>query len=134
MVQKGVGYRCAKHGHRPKVGRAVGATVPDPFLNHASFPTSWQPTPQINDRAQLRETGGREKGTGTFCRNGPSGASHKRFLSPFRGRTLTYLLGGQIMNSVARFGTRAWWGTLSDPIVGCFHVRGVSRLHRNHRI
>ena len=24
-----------------------------------------------------------EKGTGTFCRNGPSGASHKRCLSPF---------------------------------------------------
>jgi RNA polymerase sigma-70 factor (ECF subfamily) len=25
----------------------------------------------------------KEKGTGTFCRNGPSGASHKRCLSPF---------------------------------------------------
>jgi N6-L-threonylcarbamoyladenine synthase len=24
-----------------------------------------------------------KKGTGTFCRNGPEGASHKRFLSPF---------------------------------------------------
>jgi len=24
-----------------------------------------------------------EKGTGTFCRNGPSGAAHKRYLSPF---------------------------------------------------
>ena len=24
-----------------------------------------------------------ERGTGTFCRNGPSGASHKRCLSPF---------------------------------------------------
>ena len=26
---------------------------------------------------------GKEKGTGTFCRNGPEGASHKRCLSPF---------------------------------------------------
>ena len=24
-----------------------------------------------------------KKGTGTFCRNGAPGASHKRFLSPF---------------------------------------------------
>jgi len=27
-----------------------------------------------------------EKGTGTFCRNGPEGASHKMYLSPFRSR------------------------------------------------
>ena len=27
-----------------------------------------------------------EKGTGTFCRNGPPGASHKRCLSPFRAK------------------------------------------------
>jgi transposase len=26
---------------------------------------------------------GLEKGSGTFCRNGPKGASHKRFLTPF---------------------------------------------------
>jgi hypothetical protein len=26
---------------------------------------------------------GEEKGTGTFCRNGPSGAVHKRCQSPF---------------------------------------------------
>ncbi|MGA2034962.1 MAG: 2-hydroxyacyl-CoA dehydratase family protein [Thermoguttaceae bacterium] len=38
------------------------------------------------DRAALRLEGPRlpgEKGTGTFCRNGPAGASHKRCLSPF---------------------------------------------------
>ena len=28
-----------------------------------------------------------KKGTGTFCRNGPEGASHKRFLSPFSRQT-----------------------------------------------
>ena len=32
-----------------------------------------------------RETVGREKVTATFCRDGPSGASHKRWLSPFLG-------------------------------------------------
>jgi type II secretory pathway component PulF len=44
-----------------------------------------------------------EKGTGTFCRNGPSGAAHKRCLSPFpalpphlRGLMLAGLRSGQL--------------------------------------
>jgi hypothetical protein len=32
-----------------------------------------------------------EKGTGTFCRNGPEGAAHKRCLSPFPAWLLTGL-------------------------------------------
>ena len=35
-------------------------------------------------QAELRSNGSSEKGTGTICRNGPEGASHKWCLSPFR--------------------------------------------------
>ncbi len=51
----------------------------------------------------LAEAVGPEKGTGTFCRNGPEGASHKRCLSPFpglpphiRGLMLAGLRSGQL--------------------------------------
>jgi len=43
-----------------------------------------EPAPQDPDAEPLDPLlPAREKGTGTFCRNGPSGASHKRCLSPF---------------------------------------------------
>ena len=40
----------------------------------ALLPAHVKPIPRVT---------GRKKGTGTFCRNGPSGASHKTCLSPF---------------------------------------------------
>ena len=57
-----------------------------------------------------------KKVTGTFCRNGPSGASHKRCLSPYspppiftayrRHRRLIRMLAAQIDSSVP---TRNTW-------------------------
>ena len=58
--RRGLGILLAA-GYAPRVLQLYDPSEADPFLlDH-----------------------GREKVTGTFCRNGPSGASHKRCLSPF---------------------------------------------------
>ncbi len=52
-----------------------------------------------------------KKGTGTFCQNGPKGASHKMYLSPFSGRhtaaRVRWLSWTVILTVLASFG---WYG------------------------
>ena len=38
---------------------------------------------RVFDRDAMVQIPAQKKGTGTFCRNGPKGASHKRVLTPF---------------------------------------------------
>ena len=68
------------------------------------------------------QVGGR-KGTGTFCRDGPSGASHKRSLSPFPP-----VLGQPVPLALERIGRQhhaaAWLAAVQTGPVD-FHALGV---------
>jgi len=51
---------------------------------------------------------GREKGTSPFCRNGPKGASHKRWMSPFPGALPHLWLAGAMLVGLAIV-MSPWW-------------------------
>ncbi len=64
--------------YRPRQPRVLG--LPRQFIDRGGFAWADKPRDCPNPWTLLDEV---EKGTGAFCRNGPSGASHKRCLSPF---------------------------------------------------
>jgi glycosyltransferase involved in cell wall biosynthesis len=70
---------------------------------------------------------GSEKGTGTFCRNGPEGAAHKRCLSPSPSPGAHFLIIGQRFSQKTE--SQQFEADLIDascgPLLGRLHFLGV---------